>query len=96
MVVSQTMSTCTPAAFARAKASAHARVVGRKPQDAGHQRLVGAVAGSGGGEGAVQGEDGAFGCSPKSFRAMEARAKAPAVCELDGPTMMGPIMSLRP
>ena len=36
------------------------------------------------------------GCSPKSFRAMEARAKAPAVCELDGPTMMGPIMSLRP
>ena len=30
----------------RAKASAHARVVGRKPQDAGHQRLVGAVAGS--------------------------------------------------
>lgn len=33
----------------------HARVVGRKPQDAGHQRLVGAVAGSGGGEGAVPG-----------------------------------------
>ena len=25
------------------------------------------------------------GCSPKSFRAMEARAEAPAVCELDGP-----------
>lgn len=30
VVVSQTISTCTPAAFARAKAAGHARVVGSK------------------------------------------------------------------
>ena len=96
VVVSQTMSTCTPAAFARAKASA------TRGSSVASSRMPATSALSVPWPDPVAAKEpyrvktARSGCSPKSFRAMEARAKAPAVCELDGPTMMGPIMSLRP
>ena len=96
VVVSQMISTDTPAAFARAKASATRGSSVASPRMPATSALSAPWPDPVAAKEPYRVKTARSGCSPKSFRAMEARAKAPAVCELDGPTMMGPIMSLRP
>lgn len=85
----------SPRSRARRKLSGTRPSAGERPSSPGHQGLVGAVALSGGGKGAVEQQLGPDGSCPSRARAMRPMRTAPAVWELEGPTMTGPRMSNR-
>ena len=97
VVVSQTMSTCTPAAFARAKASATRGSSVASPRMPATSALSVPWPDPVAAKEPLQGANGAFGLLAGELPRHGGEAKAPAVCSGRGvPTMMGPIMSLRP
>ena len=68
-------------------------VVGAEAHQPADDRLVGAVAFTGAGERAVQLDRARSGVPPTRPRASSPSRHAPAVCDDDGPTMTGPMMS---
>ena len=66
---------------------------GMQPEQPGHDRLIGSMPLPGRVKGTVQADPGGLRRSAKSSRAAQPIRHAPAVWELDGPTMEGPMIS---
>ena len=68
-------------------------VVGAEAEQSTDERLVGAMAFAGPRKGAVQLEKSGLGGPTEETSSEQSSLHAPAVCEEEGPTMTGPIMS---
>ena len=69
-------------------------IIGRKTENSPQQRTVGSMSVVSFGERAIKGERYFFSLLPETFfLARSAIDTAPAVCELEGPIMLGPITS---